>query len=86
MECVAGRRGYDKIVEIDDFEIDDLKLEFSFGKRNKTISMKGLERLTINEDVTENVVIENGHPTFLSLCKVMREIGEEYLRAKGAID
>jgi len=86
MECLRGERTYDSIVELDDFEIDDLKMEFSFGKRDKTISMRGLERLVVNEDVTDDVVIENGHPTFASLCDVMREIGEDYLRAKGAID
>lgn len=86
MECVRGERAYNAIVELDDFEIDDFKLEFSFGKRNKTISMKGLDQLVVNEDITDDVVIEKGHPTFESLCNVMREIGEEYLRAKGAID
>lgn len=86
MECIRGERAYNTIVELDDFEIDDLKMEFSFGKRNKTISMRGLDRLVVNEEVTDDVIIENGHPTFASICNVMREIGEEYLRAKGAID
>lgn len=86
MECIRGERTYNTIIELDDFEIDDLKMEFSFGKRNKTISMRGLDRLVVNEEVTDAVIIENGHPTFASLCDVMREIGEDYLRAKGAID
>lgn len=86
MECVRGERAYNTIIELDDFEIDDFKLEFSFGKRSKTISMKGLDQLVVNEDITDDVDIEKGHPTFESLCNVMREIGEEYLRAKGAID
>lgn len=86
MECLRGQRSYNTIIELDDFEIDDLKMEFSFGKRQKTISMRGLERLTVNEDITDEVIIENGHPTFDSLCRIMQEIGEEYLRAKGAID
>lgn len=86
MECLSGKRTYDSIVELDDFEIDDLKMEFSFGHRNKTISMRELDSLTVNEDVTEDVLMENGHPVFTSLCDVMKEIGEDYLRAKGAID
>ena len=44
------------------------------------------ELFVVNEDVTEEVLMENGHPVFTSLCEVMREIGEDYLRAKGAID
>ena len=81
MECVRGERAYNSIVELDDFEIDDFKMEFSVGKRDKTISL-----LVVNEDITNLVVIENGHPTFESLCMVMQETGEEYLRAKGAIE
>ena len=61
-------------------------MEFSFGHRNKTISMRELDSLAVNEDVTDDVSMENGHPTFTSLCEVMREIGEDYLRARGAID
>ncbi len=86
MECFRGQRTYDSIIELEDFEIDDMKMEFSLGKRNKTISMRGLDNLVINEDITEDVVVENGHPKFESLCNVMKEIGEEYLRARGAID
>ena len=86
MECISGKRTYNTIIELDDFEIDDLKMEFLFGHRNKTISMRGLDSLVVNEDVTEEVLMENGHPVFTSLCEVMREIGEDYLRAKGAID
>lgn len=86
MQCLRGERAYSTIIELDDFEIDDLKMEFSLGKRNKTISMRGLDNLVINEDVTDSVEIKNGHPTFESLCSVMKEIGEEYLRARGAID
>lgn len=86
MECVRGKRAYNAIVELDDFEIDDFKMEFSLGKRDKTISMRGLDQLVVNEDITDLVIIENGHPKFDSLCEVMRETGEGYLRAKGAID
>lgn len=86
MKCLQGEIAYDSIVELDDFEIDDLKMEFSFGKRSKTISMKGLDRLVVNEDVTDDVDMENGHPSFQSICNIMQQIGEEYLKAKGAID
>lgn len=73
------------VMKIENFEVDDLKLEFKTGKRIKTISLKNVDSLTISEDVTENVIIDNGHPTFSSLCSVMKETGEYYLRAKGAL-
>ncbi|MBU9728475.1 hypothetical protein [Diplocloster modestus] len=86
MECMRGERDFDKIIEIEDFEIDDLKMEFGFGKRVKTISMKGLDKIVINEDVTSEVDTENGIPVFNSLCRVMKEIGEDYLQARGLIE
>ncbi len=86
MQCIRGEITYDAIIQVDDFEIDDLKLEFTMGNRNKTISMRGLDQLVINEDVTDDVNLENGHPIFESLCRVMKEIGEQYLHARGFID
>lgn len=86
MQCVRGERNFNSIIELDDFEIDDFKMEFAFGRRNKTISMRELERLVINEDITDYVEKENGHPVFHSLCEIMRETGEDYLRAKGFIE
>lgn len=86
MQCVRGERNFNSIIELDDFEINDFKMEFAFGRRNKTISMKELESLVINEDITDYVEKENGHPVFQSLCEVMRETGEDYLRVKGFIE
>lgn len=85
MNCIAGNITYSEIVQLEDFEIDDLKMEFQIGNRVKTISMKGLDRIVFNEDITEDVIMENGHPTFASLCRVMKEIGESYLRIRGFI-
>ena len=45
-----------------------------------------MDRLVVNEDVTDDVDMENGHPSFESICNIMQQIGEEYLKAKGAID
>lgn len=85
MGVLSGNISYDQIVQLEDFEIDDLKLEFSIGKRCKTISMKNLDKLIVNEEITDDVFIENGHPTFKSLCDVMRDTGEFYLTAKGLL-
>lgn len=82
---MEGKISYEQIVQLDDFEIDDFKLEFSMGKRNKTISMKNLDKIVANEEITDDVILDNGHPTFESLCKVMKETGEFYLIAKGLL-
>ena len=45
--------------------MDDLKLDFKMGKRNKSISLKNLENLVAAEDITDEVAIEKGKPEFL---------------------
>ncbi|MCI8950051.1 MAG: hypothetical protein HFG49_08420 [Lachnospiraceae bacterium] len=80
--CMNGNKRYDEIVQIDGFDIDDLKLDFKMGSRSKTISMKNLENLIVTEDITEEVDLENGNPIFVSLCDIMEVTGEFYLRAK----
>ncbi len=83
--CMSGNKRYDEIIQIDDFEIDDLKLDFKMGYKTKTISMKNLDNLVASEDITENVILENGIPTFESLCKEMEETALFYLKAKGFV-
>lgn len=56
------------------------------GRRNKIISMKNIDALVINEDITENVLIESGHPTFESMCKVIEEDAHSYLVAMGYLE
>lgn len=84
-EFFNRERNIDEIVRIEDFRVDDLKFEFQNGKRIKTISLKNIDNVIISEDITEEVVLDNGHPNFESLCHSMRETGEYYLRARGAI-
>lgn len=84
-EWFAGDRAYEEIVQIEGFEIDDLKFEFKMGRRIKTISLRNIDNLIVSEDVTDEVDIENGHPTFESLCIAMRETGEYYLHARGLL-
>lgn len=80
-----GARRYDQVIQIDGFEYDDLKLEFSAGRTCKTISLRNIDRLIVTEDITETVTLQEGHPTFESLCEAMRETGEFYLVAKGLL-
>ena len=85
-EVLEGKRRYDEVIEIEGFETNDLKLEFKLGRRIKTVSMKNIDALVVNEDITEEVIIEKGHPTFTSLCDVMRENGYSYLMAMNFLE
>lgn len=83
--CMNGNKRYDEIIQIEGFEIDDLKFDFKMGHKTKTISMKNLDNLVASEDITENVTLENGNPVFESLCEEMEETALFYLKAKGLI-
>ena len=83
--CMLGTKRFDEIVSIENFEIDDLKLDFKLGKRSKTISMRNLDNIIAAEDITDEVDNDNGNPVFESLAEIMRETAEFYLRAKGLL-
>lgn len=80
-----GRIAYGDIVQIEDFEYDELKLDFKLGKTSKTISLNNIDKLQMTEDITDDVTLEGGHPTFETLKEVMNSTGKEYLIAKGLI-
>lgn len=82
-ECLAGQRSYTEIIELEDFEYDELKLEFSLGETNKTFDLKDMNSLVVNEDITNKVKQEGGHPVYSDLKKIMQSTAVEYLRGMG---
>lgn len=84
-EWMAGQRSCTKIIEIENFEYDDLKLEFKLGRTNKVISLKDTTGLRVTEDITEEVDTQGGNPEFNSLKKVMNENAREYLIGMGLL-
>ncbi len=80
-----GAITYGDVVQIEGFDYDELKMDFKLGKTSKTISLRNIDNLQMTEDVTEDVILEGGHPTFNSLKEVMRDTGKDYLIAKGLI-
>ena len=61
---------YSDVVQIEGFDYDELKMDFKLGKTSKTISLKNIDNLQMTEDVTEEVTLEGGHPTFDTLKTV----------------
>lgn len=84
-EWIAGQRSYTNIIEIEDFEYDDLKLEFKLGKTNKVISMKDTTNLRVTEDVTDQVDVFGGNPEFESLKRIMQDTARDYLSGMGLL-
>ncbi len=81
----AGQCSYTEIVEMDGYEYDDLKLEFSLNGTDKTFNLKNMDSLIVNEDITKKVVQSGGHPIFSSLVPIMKETAKEYLIGMGLL-
>lgn len=61
-ECLEDRRMYCNIVEVDDIEIEDLKVEFDIRNKKKTISMKNIDKVVVSIDVSDEVETKGGNP------------------------
>lgn len=85
IECLRGQRASTNIIELPEFNYDVLKFEFSMNKKKKTIDLNNLSELKINEDITEQVRIDGGIPTYNSLKIRMLETACEYLKLLGFI-
>jgi hypothetical protein len=84
-ECISGRRHYSTLVEIGNMDFDDLRIEFDFGGKSKTISLKNLERVVVSEDITDKVITTGGHPTKESILPNLTETAKEYLSEMGVL-
>lgn len=85
-EWFAGQRSYTEIIELDGFEYDDLKLEFSLESTNKTFDLRDMNSLVVNEDITKKVKQIGGHPVYHDLIPIMQETAEGYLKGMGLLD
>lgn len=84
-ECLQGQCSYTKIIELPDFDYDDLRLVFRIGENNKTISMKNLDKVVLTEDITDEVALDGGNPTKESIIGIFVNYAREYLNDMGLI-
>ena len=82
--CVRGLINYSDVVVLDN-EYDDIKLEFSLGKKSKSFSLRNLDRIVVAQDISNIVQVKGGNPIKESIVEIMREEAEEYLQEKGYI-
>ena len=85
-EWFAGQRSYTDLIEIEGFDYDDLKLEFSLGETDKTFNLKDMNSLVVNEDITKKVKQKGGHPVYDSLKPIMKETAQDYLKGMGFLN
>ncbi len=84
-EWRTGQRTYAQIIEMDGYEYDDLKLEFSLEGTDKTFDLKNMDSLVVNEDVTKKVLQSGGNPIFSSLVPIMKNTARDYLVGMGLL-
>lgn len=74
-EFLIGARLVTNIVEIENYEYNEVKIEFVINKKHRIINLSELDKINSFYDITEDVVRgENGHPTFESIDAVAESI------------
>ena len=78
-------RGNDlrEIINLEDFDYDELRMEFKIGKSVKTLNLTNLDRIVITIELNnENLNIVDGHPTHDSLINIIKENAYDYLKER----
>lgn len=75
LEYLKGNRALNKIVELQDFNYEDIKVELMVNKTHRTISLTNLNKVRAYYDITDKVKEDKGgHPSFESIDKIAREL------------
>ena len=67
----------DEIIEIDDIDYDDIKVQFKLGDNYRTVGLKNLDKLSIVEDIPETI-FNNGRCDEMRLIEYMIETATDY--------
>lgn len=84
--CISGQLRYDKVVEIEMDDIDDVKLDFKLAGKNKTISLKNIDKTVVSEDITDQVKTVGGNPTKDSILPLLVTNEMDYLVEMGNLE
>lgn len=79
---INGRNGIREIANIDDFDYDELRMEFNIGSATKTLNITNLDRIVITMELPiEELQIIDGHPTHNSVKQLIKQNVYDYLEA-----
>ncbi|WMJ78467.1 MULTISPECIES: hypothetical protein [unclassified Sedimentibacter] len=84
-ECIRGQRNLATIVQLNNFEYENIKLEFKLGAKYKTINLSDVSSISFNDDITNLVTLNGGHPTVESMQPILIETAMTYLEEMGLI-
>jgi hypothetical protein len=70
----AIRRNVDikQLISIPDFEYNDVKVEFDIEGHKRVLSISNPDNLKAEYDITDEIEINGGHPTFDSINRIAR--------------
>ena len=84
-EAVSGRRDIHQVIEIPDFDYDDVKVEVSLGGSNRTVDLGKLHKTRSFFDITAQIEVgADGHPDFASVSSVARQLVADLRSSMGA--
>ena len=72
--------GKDNIIEFDKKEYDDLKVVVEIGNHTRTINVHNIDKLSIIEDIPDEIKKDNGHPDEQMLIDYVKDVASDYLK------
>ncbi|MCW5979617.1 MAG: hypothetical protein KIT09_16180 [Bryobacteraceae bacterium] len=81
LRCVRGTDSPQSLVELFDipFDVDNVKIKTRTGEKDRTVNLGDPRRgLRADYDVTDEVVLEGGHPTLESIHQVASSLIDEH--------
>lgn len=83
-EFLNGNRELRRIIELQNFEYDTVKVEVEINKNHRTIDLANLHKIRAYYDITEEVLIsDSGHPSFDSIDNVAMRLLKDLSEAMG---
>ena len=74
-DVIGGKRKVTEMVELPDFEYENVKVELYVGESRKTLDLSNVMKMSAYVDVTPDIQLgRDGHPTFDSIETVAREL------------
>lgn len=75
MEILDGKRGIQELIEMENFEPDNIKVEIDIEGKRRIIDFGNLGRLKAAFDITDDVAFgDDGFPTFISMSDASKSL------------
>lgn len=87
LDVVNGNRSVNEIIELHDFDYNNVKVEIELQGHRKTIDLSNVQKLRSYYDVTSLIQIgTNGHPIFSSIDEAAIKLLNDLSSAIGTGD